>query len=153
MAMIHQLMSVQQEQAHVEQLSLTARQIIRQASDVMEHQIGDKEVTISRLYQLQLAVDAHDFTDPDYASNILNGLDDLVYAVAAAVDVHEPEPDFSDQYGDELLPQKQAIRDYVQPVHTGTVGRPSYNIPEDLLQDLIDDGYTAQGQDIADLLP
>eukprot|EP01084_Bolivina_argentea_P177322 306654_1 len=63
--MIHPLLHVHQQQAHIEQFALTAHQI-QDASNIIQYHVGDKEDTISRLYQLQIAVDAHQFSDAEF---------------------------------------------------------------------------------------
>eukprot|EP01084_Bolivina_argentea_P193125 331382_1 len=103
-----------------------------------------------------MAVDAHQFSDAAFAETLLTGLDAIVGEVAAVDDVEERgginswwDPDIHDLLQHESE-QQQIIRDSIHHVHTGAVGRPSLNIPEELLQDLIDGGYSAQ--DIADLV-
>eukprot|EP01084_Bolivina_argentea_P164606 286170_1 len=87
--MINPLYSLQEQQAHVEQFALTAQQILQEASDILQYRVGDKESTISRLYQLQIAVDAHQFSDAGFSNTLLNGLDELVYDVASVDGVAE----------------------------------------------------------------
>ncbi len=129
---MHPLYHLQQQQAHIEQFSLTAHQILQDASDILQYHIGDKEDTISRLYQLQMAVDAHQFSDAAFAETLLTGLDAIVGEVAAVDDVEERgginswwDPDIHDLLQHESE-QQQIIRDSIHHVHTGAVGRPSY---------------------------
>eukprot|EP01084_Bolivina_argentea_P177324 306657_1 len=128
LTMIHPLLHVHQQQAHIEQFALTAHQILQDASNIIQYHVGDKEDTISRLYQLQIAVDAHQFSDAEFTNNLLNGLDDLVYAVASVVGVEENVniDSFWDPAIDDLLQHEQEIRESVQPVRTGANGSGAY---------------------------
>eukprot|EP01083_Nonionella_stella_P279765 951599_1 len=124
-----------EQQRHIEQLHLVSNQIIGQAQRIIDHGIGDQNGVISRIYQLQSALNAHEW-DGNALEEMLNYLECLITAVARVDDCQE-EKDDDDGFIDE------GTEHYVRVIHAGEWGRPSYDISRDLLENFIDQGYGA----------
>eukprot|EP01084_Bolivina_argentea_P272787 464529_1 len=126
------------QQHHVEQLSLVSQQILQDAFDIINYQIGDQDVSISRLYQLQSAIEVHDWLDAGFQEGLLRDLDQVVDAVAAVDNCQERVVAV-----DDLKEEDNVARIDIDVIRDGRNGRPPYNVSMELMESLIEDGYTA----------
>eukprot|EP01083_Nonionella_stella_P101691 288495_1 len=125
------------QQRHVGQLHLVANQVIGQARRIINDRIGDQMLVISRIYQLQSAVQAHEWHG-NARDEMLDYLEHLLRDVAHVEDCKEEENEDSD-----IANEESKYMESVTVVRTGRTGGQTYDIPRDLLENLIEEGHGA----------
>eukprot|EP01083_Nonionella_stella_P101690 288493_1 len=130
------------QQRHVGQLHLVANQVIGQARRIINDRIGDQMLVISRIYQLQSAVQAHEWHG-NARDEMLDYLEHLLRDVAHVEDCKEEENEDSD-----IANKEAKYMESVTVIRTGRSGGQWYDIPRDLLENLIQEGHGARREEL-----
>eukprot|EP01083_Nonionella_stella_P273852 929243_1 len=132
--MAHPLVHLPAQQRHLEQFSLLAHQILKEASDIVFGSTGDKDNCIARLYKLQQAVEVHPF-ESDFLQAVVGDIEGVIGAVISAKvnDDNDEKNMQSIGHNDEMNNQTHEREDPIVDVGVvgGKQGRPWLDVSEE----------------------